>query len=258
MDIRALFFNDNDEIRTFWKILIFILFLSLAISPLIFINNSYYQFLGAVFLLIFGLYFNAKYLDKRDFREYGLVFKMGTFSNLLVGVLIGIFSVILMLLIGRVTRVLTISDLASLQWSLLLLFAFKMFLVSTLEETFFRGYLYTTIYDGFKSKKRSKKKTFLISLLISSILFGVAHFNNNNASVQSIIFLTINGIVWCIPFAITKNLGLSIGLHFAWNFTQTFLGFTMSGNKAVNALYHIENHKSDFISGGEYGPEAGL
>lgn len=257
MKSSAFFFNDNDQIRTFWRILIFIAVLSLAISPLLFVPNPYLQFLGAVLIFLWVLYLNAKYLDKRDFHEYGLVVKSGTFSKVLIGMLIGFLSVMLMLLIGKAIGVLRLSE-GSLQWSALALFAFKMFLVSILEETFFRGYLYTNIYDGFTSKKRSKKKTFLIALFLSSILFGLAHFSNYNASVQSMALLTINGFVWCIPFAMTKNLGLSIGLHFAWNFTQTFLGFTMSGNKAVNSWYRIENQKSDLISGGDYGPEAGL
>ncbi|MDH7447827.1 CPBP family intramembrane glutamic endopeptidase [Aquimarina sp. 2201CG14-23] len=259
MNIKELFFNENKQIRIFWRILIFILLISLAILPLTLINNSYLQFVGAVFILIFGLYINSKYLDKRSFSEYGLVFKIETFSNLLIGILIGVFSVILILLIGKITGIIIVSDHTStLKLSLISLFAFKMFLVSILEETFFRGYLYTNLYDGFKSKKTSQKMTFLISLLISSVMFGLAHFSNNNASIHSIVLLTINGIVWCIPFAITKNLGLSIGLHFAWNFTQTLLGFTMSGNKAINSLYIIENQKSDLLSGGEYGPEAGF
>ena len=74
----------------------------------------------------------------------------------------------------------------------------------------------------------------------------------------SIILLTINGMVWGIPFIMTKNLGLSIGQHMAWNFTQTQLGFTMSGNKALSSFYSIENNGSDLLTGGEYGPEAGI
>ncbi|WP_158657103.1 CPBP family intramembrane glutamic endopeptidase [Maribacter cobaltidurans] len=130
--------------------------------------------------------------------------------------------------------------------------------MAILEETFFRGYLFTNLYDGFKSKRLFKKKALLISLMLSSLFFGLAHFSNNDASILSIVLLTINGMVWCIPFIMTENLGLSIGLHMAWNFTQTQLGFTMSGNKAVNSFYEIENKGADLLTGGEYGPEAGI
>lgn len=133
-----------------------------------------------------------------------------------------------------------------------------MFLVGILEETFYRGYLLVNFYDGFKSKTISKKQSLFIAVILSSFLFGLAHFNNDNASIISMLFLTINGIVWCIPFIITQNLGLSIGLHTAWNFMQTLLGFTMSGNKAQHSFFTIENVGSDWLTGGEYGPEAGV
>ena len=254
-----LFYNETGRIKVVWRILIFISLLSLSISPLILIGNSYLQFVGALLILIFGLYLNSKYLDKRDFQEYGLILKKQTFTHLVVGILIGIFSVIVMLLIGKNTGIVSVSEISSIpELTLLVAFAFKMFLVAILEETFFRGYLITNLYDGFKSKKASKKEVLLISLVASSLLFGLAHFNNNDASMISIILLTINGIAWGIPFIMTKNLGLSIGLHMAWNFTQTLLGFTMSGNKARSSFYSVENNGSDLLTGGEYGPEAGV
>lgn len=259
MDIRMLVYNNVGRIKAVWRILLFIFLLSISISPLILIENSYLQFVGALFILILGLYLNSKYLDKRDFQEYGLVFKKQTFTHLVIGILIGMLSVVSMLLIGKTTGIISVSEIISVpEPTLLIAFAFKMILVAILEETFFRGYLITNLYDGFKSKKTSKKQALLISLVISSLLFGLAHFNNNNASILSIILLTINGMIWGIPFIMTKNLGLSIGLHTAWNFTQTQLGFTMSGNKALSSFYSIENNGSDLLTGGEYGPEAGI
>ena len=259
MNFKIFFHKDSNRIKTVWRVLIFISLLSLSISPLILIDSSYLQFIGAVLVLIMGLYLNSKYLDKRDFQEYGLVLKKQTFAHLVIGILIGICSVVSMLLIGRTTGIISVSEIISMpKLTLLIAFAFKMLLVATLEETLFRGYLITNLYDGFKSNKRSKKQALLISLMVSSLMFGLAHFNNNNASVVSIILLTINGIAWGIPFIMTKNLGLSIGLHMAWNFTQTQLGFTMSGNKALSSFYSIKNSGSDFFTGGEYGPEAGI
>lgn len=259
MDFGNLFYDDAGRIKVIWRIPIFIFLISLSISPLILIDNSYLQFIGAVVILVFGLYLNSKYLDKRNFLMYGLVFKKEIFAQLVIGIVIGIFSVILMLLIGKTTGIILVSEFLSIPECILLIsFVFKMFLVAILEETFFRGYLFTNLYEGFKSKKISRKQALLISLAVSSLLFGLAHFNNNNASILSILLLTINGMVWCIPFIVTKNLGLSIGMHMAWNTTQTQLGFTMSGNKALSSFYRIENVAADLFTGGEYGPEAGI
>lgn len=259
MTIGNLFFNENRQIRCLWRILIFVSLLGLTILPLLLLNNVYLQFIGVLLILIFGLRINSKYLDKRNFSEYGLVFNKETFRNVLVGLTIGFCAVVLILIIGKSTGILSFSGVLSVpKGSLLVLFAFKMLLVGVLEETFFRGYLFTNLYDGFNSKRLTKKQTLVISLMLSSVLFGLAHFSNNNASFLSMTLLTVNGMVWCIPFIISKNLGLSIGLHTAWNFTQTQLGFTMSGNKSLNALYKIENVGPDLFTGGEYGPEAGI
>jgi membrane protease YdiL (CAAX protease family) len=252
-------FVKNNRLKTLWRILIFISALAFAISPLILLDNSYLQLFGALLVLIFGLYLNSKYLDKRDFSSYGLVFKKETFVHLLTGITIGVLSVVFMFFIGKVTGVLLVSETTSAtSLQLSSLFALKMLLVGILEETFFRGYLFTNIYGGVKSKIITNQQAILIALLVSSVFFGLAHISTTNASIISTIFLSINGIVWCIPFVITKNLGLSIGQHMAWNFTQTQIGFTMSGNKTSNSFYRIENSGSDLLSGGEYGPEAGI
>ena len=258
MKAQSLFFNHKHRLRAFWRILIFVCALFLGISPLLLINNSYIQFFGAVLILISILYLNSRYLDKIDFLEYGLVFKRATFVQLFIGLLIGFFSVVLILLIGESTGIISVTKV---KWALnisILLFALKMLFVGILEETFFRGYLFTTIYDGARSGKTANKQALLTGLLISSLIFGFAHVSTSNASFFSTLFLSVNGMVWCIPFILTKNLGMPIGLHTAWNFTQTQIGFTMSGNKAVNSIYQIENTGPDLLTGGEYGPEAGI
>lgn len=238
---------------------IFICLLLTAASPLILIKNSTLQFLGATIILISGLYLNAKYLDKRPFSDYGLKFTRISFRYCMVGILIGAVSVCFILVVGNLTGTLSISrypnnpDLIHL-----LLFVLKMIFVAIIEESLYRGYFFTNLYETFQSNTNFNNLALFGAVGISSILFGLAHFGNDNASIFSIGFLIINGIVWCIPFVITKNLGLSIGLHASWNFSQSFLGFTMSGNKAVNSLFDIKNIGSEILTGGEYGPEAGI
>ena len=259
MNIHNIFYNNLKQIKPIWRILIFISLLFLAVLPLFLIDNKILQFFGATVILIFGLYANSKYLDKREFSEYGLLFTKQSLLHLLIGLIIGSCAVISMIIIGKLSKTISVSTFnESISILSLLLFLLKMFLVAIIEETFFRGYLYTNFKDVFKSKKLSKKQTVLFALALSSILFGLAHFNNNDATVLSVTLLTVNGLVWCIPFILTKNLGLSIGMHIAWNFTQTQLGFTMSGNKASHSFYSIENVGADLLTGGAYGPESGL
>jgi len=233
--------------------------LLLSLTPLLLINNSTLQFFGAAVVLITGLYLNAKYLDKRKFSEYGLKLQQPTFVYLVVGILIGVLTVALLLGIGKLTGTLSIAKFSSSpRLASALLFGLKMLLVAIIEETFYRGYIFTNFYESLRSTRISNHASLIIAVGLSSALFGLAHFGNDSASIRSVSFLTINGVVWCIPFILTSNLGLSIGLHASWNFTQSLVGFTMSGNKAEHSFFTIENVGSVMWTGGEYGPEAGL
>ncbi|MEM9833200.1 MAG: CPBP family intramembrane glutamic endopeptidase [Bacteroidota bacterium] len=259
MTLRSIFYGKDDRIHVLWRILIFLSCLTLGITPLFLINNSILQFFGATLVLVSVLYLNARYLDKRKFSEYGLRFEKKTLIYLVVGSLIGAFTVVSLLVMGELFGMLAVSGVTvNPDLSIVFLFSLKMFLVAIVEEVFFRGYLFTNLNQGFQLGKFSNNTALALAVVLSSVFFGLAHFNNANASLLSIGFLTINGIVWCIPFIITKNLGLSIGLHAFWNFTQSQLGFTMSGNKANHSSVNIDNIGSDFWTGGEYGPEAGL
>lgn len=259
MNFRELFFADDDRLRVIWRMLIFICLILLAVSPLILFHNSTLQFFGATTVLIVGLYLNARYLDKRPFSMYGLLFTKRALGYLVVGMVFGGLTVSSMLALGHFTGMLSISKLPTHpDLALLLLFGLKMVFVAIIEESLYRGYFFTNLYGALQSNMYSNRMALISAVGVSSLLFGLAHFSNDNASVISIAFLTINGMVWCIPFIMTKSLGLSIGLHASWNFFQTFYGFTMSGNKSVNSIFDIKNVGDKIWTGGDYGPEAGL
>ena len=58
--------------------------------------------------------------------------------------------------------------------------------------------------------------------------------------------------------SISGSLWLAIGLHFAWNFVQgPLLGFPVSGI-AAGGLQQVHDAGPAWLSGGAYGPEAGL
>jgi hypothetical protein len=74
---------------------------------------------------------------------------------------------------------------------------------------------------------------------------------------------TVNTALVGIPFSIaylrTRMLWLPIGMHLAWNFVQGFvLGLPVSGVRAPVSILRGEATGSKLLTGGEYGPEAGL
>lgn len=81
---------------------------------------------------------------------------------------------------------------------------------SASEEIFFRGFLTTAI---------SKRTGILTGVLISSVLFSLAHFINGGYSLLSGIYYTMIGAFLALLILRTNSIWASCGFHGAWNFT---------------------------------------
>lgn len=96
-----------------------------------------------------------------------------------------------------------------------------MLIVAVSEEMVFRGYLLNNLMDSFDKR---------VALLISALLFTVAHSLNPNLNPVAIVNLFLGGVLLGINFIYTKTLWFAIGFHFGWNFIQGYvLGFAVSG-----------------------------
>jgi len=92
----------------------------------------------------------------------------------------------------------------------------------------------------------------------SSVILGLLDASNPNASGVSPLDRVIAGMFLALGYVVTRRLWLPIGLHFGWNFFQgTLLGFPVSGTESPTLIRQIESGP-DLITGGAFGPEAGL
>ncbi|MNE88368.1 hypothetical protein D3C80_1856720 [compost metagenome] len=67
------------------------------------------------------------------------------------------------------------------------------------------------------------------------------------------------GFLFGAAFIYSRNLWLPIGLHFAWNFTQSgIFGAITSGNEKTSSLLEAKIQGPEFITGGEFGPEGSI
>ncbi len=259
MNIDSSFYAKDGPLHIVWRVVCFVLMLLLLVSPLLLIHSATIQFLGATLVLLLTLFIHAKYFDRRPFSSYGIPFNRLSIRYGLVGLTIGAFSVGVMMMAGKWTGILDVTTASkSLEINLLLVFCLKMLLVAIVEEVLFRGYFFTNLNEYFQTKMSSSNHALVVAMVLSSVVFGLAHFGNENASPLSMALLSLNGLIWCIPYVMTGNLWLSIGLNASWNFTQSLLGFTMSGNEAVNSFFLIEHAGDSFWTGGAYGPEGGM
>jgi hypothetical protein len=92
---------------------------------------------------------------------------------------------------------------------------------------------------------------------LSAVIFGIIHLSNPGASLVTAFGNALGGIIYGIAFLGSRNIWFPLALHFSWNFSQALLGFPVSG-MTVPGILTLETTGSDALTGGAYGPEAGL
>jgi membrane protease YdiL (CAAX protease family) len=126
------------------------------------------------------------------------------------------------------------------------------------EELWFRGYQLTNLAEALEHRLGARASRGA-ALAISSVVFGLAHSLNPNASWISTANIAFGGLLLGAAFALTGRLGLAIGLHFAWNTAQCWLDMPVSGQVIFDDLLVLrEEQADDLLTGGEFGPEGGL
>ena len=118
------------------------------------------------------------------------------------------------------------------------------------EEIMARGILFRVVEDAFGT---------WAALVVSSLLFGFAHYSNPNATLWSSIAIAIEaGLLLGMAYAWTRSLWFCMGLHAAWNFTQgPLLGIPVSGFD-LDGLLRSTTQGPVLLSGGEFGAEASV
>lgn len=132
-----------------------------------------------------------------------------------------------------------------------------MIVVAISEEFFSRGLQMKNLAEGLRPLGTICSACLAIG--ISSAFFGFLHAANPNATWGSTINITVAGTLLGISRMTGGNLALPIGLHTTWNFFQgPVFGFEVSGNRTPGTLMDATSTGPEWITGGEFGPEAGL
>lgn len=117
------------------------------------------------------------------------------------------------------------------------------------EELLFRGYGFQVLLG---------RMGVFATILPVSVLFGLTHANNPNASNIGLVNTMLWGLLFGCAFLRSRDLWLPIGIHYGWNVTLPFFGVNLSGFTMNVTGYALVWNLPEKWSGGAYGPEAGL
>jgi membrane protease YdiL (CAAX protease family) len=260
MDFRSVFINRQNNLRAGWRITLFLLLqvsLSLGIVGILHLLLRIPETVGnavAYVILIGTTFLVLRLVDHRPFKSVGLPLHSRLGVEWGQGILLSLLMISLVFIVEYVLGYI------HLQWRGGSAGAIGTGLVTTLlvflwfgfgEELFFRGYLFQTLIEGTNQ---------YIAILIMSVLFGAAHIANPNATPLGVANTVLAGIWLSVAYLKTRTLWFPTALHVTWNFFQGFVySFPVSGlHVGGDSLFVLEQSGPDWVTGGSYGPEAGV
>jgi membrane protease YdiL (CAAX protease family) len=208
----------------------------------------------AALAMTISVYLARGWFDKRTFKQLGAAWSRQSGAALLQGVGIGGAIMALIFLVEWGAGWLKIEGVGwaamegmitgeIVEW--LLLFV----LVGWYEELYFRGYIMTNVGEGINPAW---------GLALSTLYFSATHLNNPFSSPASLMGITAAGLFLGYAYVRAGNLWLPVGLHIGWNvFEGVVFGFPVSG---IDTAAFVQQSASgpEIITGGHFGPEAGL
>ena len=195
-----------------------------------------------------------RYLDRRSFRSLGFEWDRHSFRDLAFGFAVPALLMGSIFLLEWSVGWLRIDSVmwkeASFTTIVSITNVFVTFIViGFYEELLFRGYRLQNLIEGLN---------LTWALLISSAVFALGHLFNPHSSLASTLGIFAAGFFMAYGWVRTGRLWLSIGLHIGWNFFEgAVFGFPVSG-LTFPGMIHQTNVGPVLITGGPFGPEAGL
>ncbi len=276
--ITSLLWNRQEaRLRAGWRIVVFLLgafVLGEALSrlgrpvltrllPVVYSNAveaAVYLLLIVALLWVVGIR-----LDRRPIVDYGLHLSRAWGLDLVFGLALGtllLFGVfVLELAMGWIKVTGTLASPPGQPFAAAILAdLIVVVFVATQEEITFRGYPIKNLAEGFNWKVIGPRWATVIAVLIPSLLFGLGHFDNPNATTLSTINIMVFATLFGAGYVLTGELALPIGLHFAWDFVQGFVfGVTGGTSKLGSFLVLAEGDPAGKLwTGLPYGVEGGL
>lgn len=248
----------------FSKILLFplvrIIIAVLFLAPVILLHNIFVEFIlndikeplnsilyfSETIIFIILLYLSyllyTKYIEKRKPIEFNT---KKWYIEYAEGLIIGSGVIIFLVLLFIVFGFYKIEQINSP--FILVTRIFRYSIGSFIEELIFTIIFFRLVEEFAGSK---------VSIIVTSLLFGLMHFGNDNASVLSAFYTAAAHIFLLAPFVLTRRIWMIWALHFAWNFFQTGVFGMNNSGMAHDGFISSTVTGPNWVTGGSYGVEA--
>lgn len=229
--------------------------------------NSLWLFLISSIVYLAGMaaivWAFARWIDHRNPLDFGFHFNKKWLMDFGIGLLLGAFTLSAVFFIEWKMGWLKISSVnRSVFNESFVLIGLTTFIsllaIAVGEEITFRSYQIKNLSEVL-SGKHSGRKSVLIALFETSVIFGLAHMGNPNATLMAFINIILAGLLLGLGFILTGELALPIGLHLTWGFFESFIyGYANSGQMPMSWVIGSKINGPKLWTGGPFGPEAGL
>lgn len=180
----------------------------------------------------------ARRLDHRPLADYGVIVDAVWWKSLALGFAVAAAVMLLVFAGESAAGLVVITNLGAIS----MFSVVKVLCVGVYEEFVARGYLLRNI-----------------GVIPSSLIFALLHLTNDHASLLSTLGIFVNAFFFAAAATLTRRLSAAIGAHIAWNlFEGAILGFPVSGDKEISSLIGIRQLGHPLMTGGDFGPEAGV
>ncbi len=272
------FWNSDDRrLRALWRLILHVVLVAVLIVALDVLLSLASEDLADSFAfglvemalpglaIVAGTLLAARFLDRRPISDLGLQFSSHWRRDLGYGLFLGAFLMLLIFLVELALGWVTVEEIfltnRSVPFGLAIFWPLTLFLaVGIYEELLSRGYHFKNLAEGLSFSPMGRRRAILLAWLISSAVFGLLHAGNPNATVISTVNLFLAGLFLGLPFLLTDQLAMPIGIHITWNFFQgNVFGFPVSGTSASETTFiAVQQGGPNLWTGGAFGPEAGL
>jgi len=220
--------------------------------------------LSAFFGIGLATYLAGLWIDRRPLRKFGINFKKGWWADFLFGLGLGAVLMGIIFLIGWLTGSVRVSGFfevnAQNNFFLGMIQSLIFFvLVGIYEELLSRGYHLINLAEGLHHPRLGARLALLLAYGLSSLVFGMMHLSNPNATWVSTVNVSLAGLFLGLGMILTGSMAIPIGLHVTWNFFQgSVFGFAVSGFRTGVSVIGTEIIANTWLIGGDFGPESGL